>query len=296
MGEINSTGHHLRRMFLARWFLCQEKNKINQMNPICYLCGKYIIKKTPTDDHVISRQFIKRNQPKVKGFDYGGKLLTHHDCNTQFDPEKMCSKALQVLGAININQIYTNSKNPTISMQSFKKKELSSFSKEDFEFFGLIDTTDNNYKDWVHNLDFFKDKKKIIPLEKPLNIVTSVLVKNVAALLVKRFKASPKSYWNVLCMPYQVPGSFDLDSIFGNTKPFEIGVKVWIKRLDNNSDYIACYRNQKVSLIIIFSFSPQDEKYSKYCTVTFQDAEKLLFKSPRLMDLVNYNWLKNRSA
>lgn len=264
------------------------------MNPICYLCGKEIINEIPTDDHVISKQFITREQPKVKGFDYGGKVPTHHDCNTRFGPEKMCSKALQVLGAYK-NQIYTNSQDPSISIQPFKKEELDSFSKEDFEFFGLIDLTSYNYEDWAHNLEFFKDKKKIIPLEKPLNIAISVLVKNAGALLVKRFNVSPQSYWNVLCMPYQAPNFFDLDSIFGNTQPFENGVKVWIKKLDNNTDYIACYKNQKVSLIIVFSFS-QDEKYSRYCIATFQDAEKLLFKSTRLMDLVNYNWLKNGSA
>jgi len=268
--------------------------EINQMNLICYLCGEEIINETPTGDHVISRQFITREQPKVKGFDYGGKLPTHRDCNTRFGPEKMGSKALQILGAYK-NQIYTSSQDPTIAIQPFRKEELSSFSKEDFEFFGLIDTTNYNYKDWAQNLEFFKDKKKIIPLEKPLNIAISVLVKNAGALLVKRFKVSPQSYWNVLCIPHQTPNSLDLDSIFGNTQPFEIGVKVWIKKFDNNADYIACYKNQKVALIIIFSLS-QDEKYSKYCIATFQNAEKLLFKSQRLMDLVNYNWLKNRST
>ncbi len=130
------------------------------MNPICYLCGEEIINEIPTGDHVISRQFITRNQPKVKGFDYGGELPTHRDCNTRFGPEKMCSKALQVLGAINIGQIYTNSQNPTISIQTFRKEELSSFSKEDCEFFGLIDTPNNNYEGWAHNSDFFKDKKR----------------------------------------------------------------------------------------------------------------------------------------
>lgn len=262
------------------------------MNQICYLCRNKIVNESPSKDHTIPSLFIKRSQPKVKGFDYGGELPTHAKCNNKFGPEKMCSKALQVLGAYK-NQIYTNSQDPTISIQLFKKKELISFSKEDFKFFGLIDTTNYNYKDWAHNLGFFKDKKKIIPLEKPLNIALSVLTKSATALLVKRFNVSPKSYWNVLCIPYQTPDSVDLDSIFGNTKPFEIDVKVWIKKLDNNADYIICYKNQKVILIIIFSFS-QDEKYSKYCTDTFQNAEKLLFKSSKLIDLVNYNWLKNR--
>lgn len=263
------------------------------MNPICYLCGEEISNETPTGDHVISQQFITRDQPKVNGFDYGSKLPTHHNCNTRFGPEKMCSKALQVLGAYK-NQIYTNSQDPTISIQPFRKEELGSFSKKDFEFFGLIDTTNHNYKDWAHSLDFFKDKKKANPLKKALNIATSVLVKNAAALLVKRFNVSPRSYWNVLCMPYQtLKNTPELDAIFGNTKPFEIGVKVWIKKFDNNTDYIVRYKNQKADFIMIFSFF-QDEKYLKYCTVTFRDTERLLFKSPRLIDLVNYNWKRMR--
>lgn len=261
------------------------------MNSICYLCGKEIIGETSSGDHSVPRQFIKRNQPRVKGFDYGGKLPTHVKCNNQFGPEKMVSKALQVIAAYK-NQIYTNIKNPDISIQIFKKEGIKSFSKKDLNLFGLIDTTNVGYEDWAHNQAFFKDKKKISTIEKALNIELSVLTKSAAALLVKRFNVSPKSYWNVLCIPYQTPDPIDLDSIFGNTKPFEIDVKVWIKKLDNN-DYITCYKNQKVLLIIIFSFS-QDEKYSKYCTNTFQNAEKLLFKSTKLMDLVNYNWLKNR--
>lgn len=264
------------------------------MNPICYLCGKEIIGETPSGDHSVPQQFIKRNQPRVKGFDYGGKLPTHVKCNNQFGPEKMSYKALQALAAYK-NQIYTNVENPSISIQIFKKDEIKSFSKEDLNFFGLIDTTNVGYENWAHNQVFFKDKTKIIPLEKPLNIALSVLTKSAAALLVKRLNVSPNSYWNVICIPYQANNSIDLDLIFGKTKPFEIGMKVWIRKLDNNADYIACYKNQKVLLIIVFSFS-QDEKYSKYCTGTFQDAERFLFKSPRLMDLVNYNWLKNRSA
>ena len=262
------------------------------MNPICYLCGEEIVGETPSGDHSVPQQFIKRKQPKAKGFDYGGKLPTHAKCNNHFGPEIMCSKALQVLAAWK-HKIYTNVENLNISIQVFKKEEIQTFTKKDLDFFGLVDTTNIDYDDWAHDNNFFKDKRRIIPLERPLNTALSVLTKSAAALLIKRFNISPKSYWNVLCIPYQVPNSINLDSIFGNTKPFEIGVKIWIKKFDNNLDYIACYKNEKVFSIIVFSFS-QDKKYLKYCSNEFQEAERLLFESPKLIDLVNYNWLKNR--
>lgn len=263
------------------------------MNPICYLCGEEIVAKI-SGDHCIPQLFIKRPQPKTKGFDYGNTLPTHAKCNNQFKTEKMCSKALQVLAAW-INKIYTSVKNPDISIQIFKKEELRSFTKKDFDYFGLIDTTNIDYNNWAYNNNFFNNKKKTIPLEKPLNIALSVLTKSAAALLIKRYNVSPKSYWNVLCMPYQASNSIDFDFLFENTKPFEIDVKVWIKKLDNGIDYITCYKNKNLFLIVVFSFS-KDEKYLKYCLNSFQEAEKLSFKNSRLMDLVNHNWLNNKIA
>lgn len=266
--------------------------KINKMNTICYLCGKEIVEENPSSDHSIPKQFIKREQPKTQGFDYGGKLPTHAKCNNQFGPEKICPKALQILG-IYEEQIYTNINNPNISIQVFLEEKLNSFSKEDLEFFGFIDVRNVQYENWAHNPDFFKNKKKIIPLEKSLNAALSVLVKSAAALLIKRFQVPPSSSWNILCMPYQAQNSTDIDSIFGNTKPFEIDLKVWIKKCDNDADYFVAYKNEQVFLLTIFSFS-HDEKYLKYCLQTFHNVEKLLFKGSSLVDLITYDWLKNR--
>ncbi len=258
------------------------------MNPVCYLCGQEIVNEMPSGDHTVQQQFIKRSQPKAKGFDYGGKIPTHAKCNNRFGPEKMCLRALQLLGID--NQIYVNSKNPEIKIQTFKKEELNSFSKEDFKFFGLIDTP---YENWAPNPDFFKDKKPVNVLERALNIALSVLTKSAAALLVKRYQISPKSEWNILCMPYKLQkATDDFDSIFGKTKPFDIGIKIWIKKYKNSEDFFVRYKNEKMLLIIVFTFS-QDETCLKACIETFQEAGKFLFKSPKLMDLVNYDWSNN---
>lgn len=276
-------------VFIVSIFVVKEQQ--NTKNPICYLCGKRVIGETPSGDHSIPQQFIKRSQTKVKGFDYGGKLPTHAKCNNQFGPEQMCFQAVQLLGAYQ-NLIYTNLKNPDISIP-VKKEEIKSFTKKDLDFFGLIDTTNVGYENWAHNPGFFKDKKKIIPFKKPLNIALSVLTKSAAALLVKRFNVSPKSRWNILCMPFKLQKSTDdFDSIFGETKPFDIGIKIWIKKCENLKDFLVLYKNEKVLLIIVFTFS-KDEKCKNDFIQRFNDADKFFFKSSCLMDLVTYNWINN---
>lgn len=267
------------------------------MNPICYLCGQEIVNEIPSGDHVVPKQFIKRNQPKVKGFDYGGKIPTHAKCNNRFGPERMCLRALQLLGID--YQKYVNSKNPEIGIQTFKKEELNSFSKEDFEFFGLIDTTNFTFENWAHNPDFFKDKKPVNALERASNIARSVLTKSAAALLVKDYNVSPKSEWNILCMSYKLQkATDDFDSIFGKTKPFDADIKTFdtgiqtLTKKYKNGDLAVWYKYEKILLIIVFAFS-EDKTVLKDYVKTFREAEKFLFESPKLMDLVNYNWSKN---
>ncbi|MDP2821630.1 MAG: hypothetical protein Q8O52_02970 [Sulfuritalea sp.] len=69
-----------------------------RMVEICYLCGKEIAENdVNSDDHAVPRQMIARTQPKVKGFDYGGVVPTHEECNNEFGPETYCVKALKLI-------------------------------------------------------------------------------------------------------------------------------------------------------------------------------------------------------
>jgi hypothetical protein len=52
----------------------------------CYLCGMPVAEEASTDDHAVPKQLISRAQPKAKGFDYGGVLPTHAECNNRFGP------------------------------------------------------------------------------------------------------------------------------------------------------------------------------------------------------------------
>ena len=55
------------------------------MNKICYLCNEPILPDQKiSGDHVYPKGIMKREQPKVKGFDYAGKVDSHENCNNEF--------------------------------------------------------------------------------------------------------------------------------------------------------------------------------------------------------------------
>lgn len=61
---------------------------------VCYLCGKRVDAWDGSGDHVIPRTLLGDRPPKVKGFDYGGKVRTHRACNNRFGDEMHVRKAL----------------------------------------------------------------------------------------------------------------------------------------------------------------------------------------------------------
>ena len=66
------------------------------MTKLCYLCRKSIEEdNVESGDHIVPKQFIKRSQPKAKGFDYAGKLPSHKECNNRFGPKLIAKRQLQ---------------------------------------------------------------------------------------------------------------------------------------------------------------------------------------------------------
>ena len=74
---------------------------------ICYLCGKEIVGSEESGDHAFPKTLLKREQRKAKGFDYGGKLPTHENCNNTFGPERFARKALELLQVLNNPDSYS---------------------------------------------------------------------------------------------------------------------------------------------------------------------------------------------
>ena len=264
------------------------------MSIICYLCGKKIGEDVVSEDHAVPRQFIKRKQPTVKGFDYAGVLPTHQECNNRFGAERMCQKSLQLIDVLHnpdCVSIHQHKDNPEIEIMAVNSDCLSEFTNTDLEFFKFNDVRNTAIEEWS-DTDFFRDKRKTDPLKQALNIGLSVLAKSAAAVLVKRFGISPDTLWRILCIPYHgASPKLDFDDLLGNTKPFEIGVKLWVIEPFKNGDFFAIYKSQHVLLYIFFWFSGEAGSIDEIRRI-FNEAEHLYFESPRLIELSEYDWGK----
>ena len=264
------------------------------MSIICYLCGKEIIEGMASKDHVVPKQFINRKQPKIKGFDYTGVLPTHEKCNNKFGAERMCQKSLQLIGALYNPECFLirqHKDNPEIKIMAFNSDYLPGFTKSDLEFFKFIDMRNTPIKE-LSDTEFYKDKTKTDLCKQALNIALSVLVKSAAAVLVKRFDISPKTWWRILCIPYHgASPTLDFDDLLGDTKPFEIGVKLWVIEPFKNNDFFTIYKNQVTLVYIFFWFSGKIAIIEEIKRI-FNEAEHLYFEGSRLIDLSEYDWAK----
>lgn len=122
-----------------------------------------------------------------------------------------------------------------------------------------------------------------------LFVALAVLTKSAAALLVARKLQALPTGWRVLAIPYSgATEALDFDSLFGDTKPFDIGVKVWI-RPSESGDWFALYRARNVLIYFLFHFSDTDVIWEGMLA-RFPDAERLSFQGTRLNELIDYRW------
>ncbi len=262
------------------------------MTEICYLCGKPIPTGEVSYDHAVPKQFIKRSQPKVKGFDYAGVLPSHGACNNEFGSELYSQKALILIKALYDEDCFLKRQhrdNPAISIMALNSDCLPGFNKRDFEFFKFIDVRNENYGDWS-NPTFFSDKKKTNPIKDALYTALSVLAKSAAALLVSRHLDDVPSFWRIVAVPYVGGGKVDIDKLLGDTKPFDAGVKAWIRQMENN-DWFVVYKAEDVLVYFLFWFSG-DKAVVDSVSKIFDDADRFLFEGNQLNQLVKYEWQK----
>lgn len=257
---------------------------------ICYLCGLAIDEKS-TGDHAVPKHLISRAQPKAKGFDYGGVLPTHADCNNRFGPERFCTKALKLIDVLHDPKCvskFQHKDDPSIRIVALNSDCFEGFTKHDLAFFKFIDVRDQTVAEFSQP-SFFLDKPKTLPIQDALFIALAVLTKSTAALLVARHLNQPPAYWKVLAVPYVgATEAHDFDSILGATKPFDIGVKVWLRRFESG-DWFALYRARNVLVLFLFHLSSVDDNWNGMLA-RFANAERLLFTGDRLTDLIDYKW------
>lgn len=261
------------------------------MKNICYLCGMPVTEDVSTDDHAVPKQLISRAQPKAKGFDYGGVLPTHAECNNRFGPEIYCLKALELIAVLHDEKCvskYKHKDDSKIQIMALNSECLKSFTKADLLFFKIIDARDNDVADFSMP-SFFSGRQKTNPIRDALFVALAVLTKSAAALLVARYLQAVPARWSVLAIPYAgAAEAHEFDSLFGDTKPFDIGVKIWIRKCDSG-DWFVLYRARNVLVFFLFRLSYTDAFWDGMLA-RFPDAERLSFEGDRLSDLVNYKW------
>ncbi|MGA9365536.1 MAG: hypothetical protein WBW16_14325 [Bacteroidota bacterium] len=268
-------------------------------NEICYLCGSQLGNAPVNFDHVFQQQFVTRDQPKAKGFDYAGVLPVHVACNKKFGtgtqaPEAICEKALRLLEALHRDDAFkVRRDNPNFRVAAINSSWFKDFTQQDIEFFKLIDLAGVAYEDWTHG-DHLSDKQMINPFQIPTNIALSTLAKSTAAFLVKRHGFPRDAHWRILALPfYAHDKDFDLDSLLGNIKPLEVGIKLWLK--SDGNGWFAGYKQNRFLVIFCIESAASDlfRLIKTQLNSVLQDTSCLFFDSDKLINLVGYHWSGN---
>lgn len=263
------------------------------MTEICYLCGKPIVADA-TGDHVVPKQLLKRIQPKVKGFDYAGVLPSHAACNNEFGSERVCQQALTLIRVLHDEDCSSELQNPNdpkTPILVIISDCIRGFTKHDRAFFKLYDVQGKVPADF-YNPSFLQDMPKTNPLQQSLYIALAVLTKSAAALLVDRcyLKAIPIQ-WCVVAVPYfDKNNAVDFDELMGDTKPFDDGLKTWVRAV-GKGDWFVIYKVRDFVLYLLFLFSGDRNRINEIAR-NYSDADCLLFEGTKLMDLVGYQWRK----
>lgn len=178
---------------------------------------------------------------------------------------------------------------PRIKIMAINSQCLPTFSEGDLRFFKFIDVRSTDEDEWS-SPDFFKDKKRANPQRDALLVALSVLAKSSAALLVKRHRVPVPSTWRIYSFPYRgALEVLDFDTILGDTRPFEVGVKAWIKQLDTG-DWFVIYKARGILLFTVFVFSDTD--VVRQIGAKFADTDRFYFEGSTLNELLTTGWKK----
>lgn len=265
------------------------KCRFTEMDQTCYLCGLPIDAAPATGDHVVPKLLIARKQPKVKGFDYGGVLPAHPECNNHFGPEGYCAKALELMAILHDTSCW--SADPSIEVLTIKSECLKTFTRRDLEFFKFIDMRGRDSSE-ISSPSFFSDKTKTNPTQNALFIALAVLTKSAGALLISRHLRGLPPRWRVLAIPYSgatEADDFDIDALIGGTKPFDIGVKVWIHPSEEGN-WSVIYRAHNLLVFFLFTFTESGAEWG--VMVERFTGRGLSFSGNRLTELIDYTWQK----
>jgi hypothetical protein len=172
---------------------------------------------------------------------------------------------------------------------TIKSECLKTFKRKDLKVFKFIDMRGSDMSE-ISSPSFFSDKAKTNLAQDALFISLAVLTKSAAALLISRHLRSLPSRWKVVAIPnFGATGAddFDLDSLIGSTKSFDIGVKTWI-RPSETGGWFVFYRAHSLLVVFLFSLTEGDAVWEDM--VKRFPGEGLAFWGNRFTDLIDYEW------
>lgn len=258
---------------------------------ICYLCSSQIDDHDKVSgDHVVPRQFIKRKQPKVRGFDFAGKLKTHESCNNEFGPETYCQKALIVLSSIYNKNCFFRFSVPGFADQTAMALNpdcFPGFTDRDRKFFKIIDARDFEVSD-LKKADFYINKPKTDLKKSAFNVALSVLSKSGAALLYSRKLSRLPSKWRIVAATFTGAEDLDFDQALGETQAFDLGVKAWLK-VTEAGDWLVIYKSDGVLAYLLYWFSGSDTSIDLIKPLT-EEADLMYFEGDKLIELGDWEW------
>lgn len=269
------------------------KVQSNRGDAPCYLCGEPIEEGRKSVDHVLPKQFLKRKQPRVKGYEYGGTLPTHLKCNNEFKDEKFCQHALTLLELFTVagaTAKFTRRDNPEISFIAVTPDQLPGFGAAEAKFFGIMDVR-NVPTEELKTDEFFQGKPKVDPIKKPLNTALSVLAKSACAFLLKKQAIKLPSHWRILMVPFMDHDlAFDIQGVFGALKPYDDGLYIWSGPTDNGDGAVVS-RHGKLLVFTLVATS-RDRTFWNRIAGLGEPGNRYLFNGLKLTELVGYEWTR----
>ena len=258
---------------------------------VCYLCGEPVYDGAGSGDHVIPRTLLGDRPPKVKGFDYGGTVRAHLECNNRFGDETHVRKALQLLGALHDSRTtFTRAVPGRLKghVLALNEAMLPGFGRRDLRFFGIYDAR-NDAMARFDDPEFYTGKPHADLRRTALCTSLSVLAKSAAALLVSRHLAELPGNWDIVCVPYAGDATeADLSAFFGETKPFAPDIRVWTKKFEAGA--WTCIYVTGTAMAWFFFLMDEDRSLVEGIRERFPRESCLRFQGKSLMDLVGHDW------
>ena len=256
---------------------------------VCYLCGQPIPTGQSSGDHAVPRVLHRGKQPKVPGFDYGGKLPTHAKCNNGFRDERYVLKALDLIAAFHDRDAILHHSlpgNPPIRVAVLNSEKLPQFTQADLRFFKINDARDDET-----GAQHIRRAVPGDPLRLALFVSLAVLAKSAAALLLARgHLGGVPEEWNIVAIPYAGDAtSVNFSDVFGDQRPFAPGVEVYMGGFDP-APALALYVTNKLMVYFLIGNARTSSPYESAIIRAFADTDSWRFSGDNLMQLMGHHW------